>query len=265
MAKLVGAWAKIDRAKKHIADLEQVIASFSNPRPYEVLPEYNPNTRQTEYKVVKIERIPESIPLIAGDAIHNLRSALDLLAYEMHRAGAYWKSVAEDRVAFRAWGDVNKYQSGMVGIIESTSPKVYDEIVRIEPYKGGNGHALWQVSELDNIDKHRLLLTAGMAFASVDVGPIIQARSQSAFTSGYQPASWEARTVLRPVTNYFPLQIGQVLHTAPPGSESHQQPKFSLEIQLGEPGVVEGEAVGKTLLKFVGSVECTVSRLEPLF
>ena len=37
---------------------------------------------------------------------------------------------------------------------------------RIEPYKGGSNHRLWQLNELDVIDKHRMLV----AVATVPIG-----------------------------------------------------------------------------------------------
>src|SRR5438132_5583994 len=39
----------------------------------------------------------------------------------------------------------------------------------LRPYKGGND-VLWQLHELNNVDKHRLILTVGSALRSTDLG-----------------------------------------------------------------------------------------------
>jgi hypothetical protein len=39
----------------------------------------------------------------------------------------------------------------------------------LKPYKGGND-VLWQLHELNNVDKHRLILTVGSAVRSTDLG-----------------------------------------------------------------------------------------------
>jgi len=48
-----------------------------------------------------------------------------------------------------------------------------------EPYQGGKGHSLWVLHKLNNIDKHRLLITVGSAYRSFNVGAVIQQASRS--------------------------------------------------------------------------------------
>ena len=48
-----------------------------------------------------------------------------------------------------------------------------DAIRALEPYKGGKGENLWVLHRLNNIDKHRLIVTVGSSFQSVDVGTIM--------------------------------------------------------------------------------------------
>ncbi len=77
--ELTGPRAKVERAKKHFADLEPVIGGFFESSPYEVLPEEDHEAGQMVYKVTKAASPPDAIALIAGDVIHNLRASLDLL------------------------------------------------------------------------------------------------------------------------------------------------------------------------------------------
>lgn len=74
---------KIKRAQEHVADLERELRSFLERGPYKVGAKQDPHTRKLIYYVASAEPIPDSVPLVAGDAIQNLMSALDHLAYQI--------------------------------------------------------------------------------------------------------------------------------------------------------------------------------------
>src|SRR5690348_16101577 len=75
--------AKIKRAKHHIDDLNQRISIFMAEKPYRLMIRHDFDAgHQTVFTEEKAS-IPEDFPLIIGDAIHNLRSALDLLMFSM--------------------------------------------------------------------------------------------------------------------------------------------------------------------------------------
>ena len=74
---------KIKRAKEHVADLERQLRAFLESGPYKVGAKHDPQTRKLIYYVTSAEPIPDCLPLVAGDAIQNLMSALDHLAYQI--------------------------------------------------------------------------------------------------------------------------------------------------------------------------------------
>src|SRR5438132_1974857 len=74
---------KIKRAKEHVADVEAQLRAFLDTHPYGIKTKGNPDTRQLIYYVSCVHPIPDSVPLVAGDAIQNLMSALDHLAYQV--------------------------------------------------------------------------------------------------------------------------------------------------------------------------------------
>src|SRR5271157_5940725 len=78
-----GIRLKIKRADHHIHDLDLESQRFLGSNPYLASPKYNPDIRKTEYRAIMCKTIWGSIPSIAGDAIHNLRSALDDLACQL--------------------------------------------------------------------------------------------------------------------------------------------------------------------------------------
>lgn len=74
---------KIKRAKEHDAELQRQLRSFLDAKPYKVGYKHDPATRKLIYYVTAVDSTPDCLPLIAGDVIQNLMSALDHLAYQI--------------------------------------------------------------------------------------------------------------------------------------------------------------------------------------
>jgi len=72
---------KVERAEKHIEDLLLACEAFFDSKPYEIEIKVDPDKSERSYHLVRMAEVPDEIMLICGDAIHNLRSALDYLAY----------------------------------------------------------------------------------------------------------------------------------------------------------------------------------------
>ena len=83
MPDLTGARVKIDRAKKHLADLNTAIHAFEREWPYTTTVEINDQTGYETHKFFLLSPIPNDWGGVVGDCVHNLRSALDLLASEL--------------------------------------------------------------------------------------------------------------------------------------------------------------------------------------
>jgi hypothetical protein len=69
---------KIQRADKHIAEVDAILDSFHQPDSYTVLEDRDPHTGQKfiEYGFAKIIS-GEDLAVAMGDAVHNLKCALD--------------------------------------------------------------------------------------------------------------------------------------------------------------------------------------------
>jgi len=74
--KVSSAEAKIQQAEKHINEVKDQLLAFGNANPYKFIAERDPRTRELIYRMVEVGTPPD-IALAAGDAFHNLRSALD--------------------------------------------------------------------------------------------------------------------------------------------------------------------------------------------
>jgi len=77
-----GAWLKVRRANKHIADLHELLLAFSNSNFHSVRIVRESGTNFVHFDVDMTKFPLDDCALIMGDALHNLRSALDLLWYQ---------------------------------------------------------------------------------------------------------------------------------------------------------------------------------------
>jgi hypothetical protein len=106
---------------------------------------------------------------MAGDIVHNLRSALDHLAYHLVAVGlecSPFMPLTEREmrhIYFPIAETSEKYESEKPAKVKGMLLEAVEAIDRLKPYKGGNP-ALWRIHELDNIDKHRTLFTLAPDF-----------------------------------------------------------------------------------------------------
>jgi hypothetical protein len=151
---------KIDQAKKHLDTLEKEVRSFLSRNPFAVVSEEEPRTGDLVDKV----RINESVPIhwsaIVGDIINNLRSALDHLAYELVQAND--QPTTRD-TAFPISDNEAKFKANFPQALDGASMTAISTIQSLKPYKGGNDD-LWRLHQLDIIDKHRAIVTIGVAY-----------------------------------------------------------------------------------------------------
>jgi hypothetical protein len=151
------ARSKIERAKKHIAELETIISAL--PDSYTATIEINPNggNEVLKHDLRDRDKLIDEIALILGDAIHNLHCALD------HA----WMSVLtklcptsiNNQTKFPIFPVRKQVEGALRGVeIDGAAPALFKSVLdEIRPYAGGN-ESIWSIHILDIDDKHRLLL-----------------------------------------------------------------------------------------------------------
>jgi hypothetical protein len=169
--KLFGVWTKVERAKKHIADMNRAVGIFDNSGAYKIGTKHDPYTRKLIYYLTGVEEVPTEITQVASDAIGNLITALDHLAfclYREHTPGGAGRGVqfpiARDATTMA------KYKSSCAGKVKGIAPHVADAMFALEAYQGGKAHQLWVLNELNNLSKHRALIAVGSHFRSLNLG-----------------------------------------------------------------------------------------------
>lgn len=145
------ARSKIQRANSHIGDLIATYQSFLKTDFCKLVVE--DDGKPGGYWALKIEATtpyPPEIPLIVGDAFHNLRSSLDHIIVQFtgqDRFSLPTGKKRDDVIAVPMYGSIKKAFPDFISFI-------LDEI---QPYAGGK-FKCWELSQMDNIDKHRLII-----------------------------------------------------------------------------------------------------------
>jgi hypothetical protein len=104
-------------------------------------------------------QIPFEVLTSAGDVVHNLRGALDHLAYQMtmaHRPRTTDKELRD--IYFPIQKSKTAYEQAAQRYKKFFGAEAIELIDQLKPYKGGN-EALYRLHYLNNFSKHRLLLT----------------------------------------------------------------------------------------------------------
>jgi hypothetical protein len=257
--RLEGVKAKAERAKHHVNELDTALRAFFGTNPYAVGTKRDPQTRKLIYYLVSVRDVPREISVIAGEVLQSLRSALDHLAYQLVVAGSGLPGPFY-HVYFPIFDSASKYEAGKLGQIKGMRQDAITAIDAIKPYAGGND-TLWRLHKLNNVDKHRLLVTVGSQMRSADLG---------AFMSSQMPPLPDGTPVpilsafFKVADRMFPLKAGDELFIDLPDAEPNEHLKFKFEVALSEPQILEGEPILETLHEMIDLVDHLIPIFKPL-
>jgi hypothetical protein len=156
--------AKLQRAIEHYRLIKDALGGFDHQSvPLRI--ESSTDGLQHRLYAEQVKPLPENLPLMLGDANHNLRSALDYLVYQLHERhyrGNIPPEIAE-WTQFPIRTQVPKSNADSWATIKHLGKKERTAIVQLQPYKQRNDSLhgirehLADIAIIDNIDKHRRL------------------------------------------------------------------------------------------------------------
>jgi hypothetical protein len=174
MTGLGESWIKLDRANEHLASLQaEVTTSFAGELPGEtVMLDTQFDAKMSQY-VVRIERLPEAPFLrwgvVLGDFIHNVRSALDYLAWRLVEIGdqraSRLKRWRPENVYFPIYDSRERFRENCWRLPGLTL-RQWAILEREQPYKRYFDTSLSPLSrlrDLSNKDKHQLVTPIKLA------------------------------------------------------------------------------------------------------
>jgi hypothetical protein len=240
MSRLDIILLKTERAEHHIRELDARIESFRKLDAYKLVVDNNPQIPERIYKVRPIVRIPVEFSLIAGDAIHNLRSALDHLACHLVAAN---KNSITNRTEFPIYNAPPKRIRDFETKVKGIDTAAISLIEAAQPYRSGTDE-LWKLQQLDIDDKHKLLLAVG--FVNQRATVTISTGTANSATLRFE----------MPFMGAIPddgAELGRISGAVVSG-EMQEKLDFSYEIAFAESQVARGEAVLETLHKLAHAV-----------
>jgi len=249
---------KIERANKHVGDLQTVVRNFLDSNPYEVATKRDPTTRKLIYYIARANPFPPDIAVIAGDVLHNLRCSLDHLAQQLYLVGSGSGSY-RDQTSFLIAKGAKEFKAGLPGKVHGMRQDAIDAICALEPYDRGQGADLWTLHRLNNIDKHRLIVPVGSMFQSMDILATLRPMAESRFPKGLA----FPQLFIRPADIRFPLKSGDELFIDSADAEPNQYVQFKFGIAFNEPGIIEGKPIMETLVQFSNRVSGIIEAFRP--
>lgn len=148
-----GALLKIVRAEKHIADLERAFNLFIQTHRQRLSVTNDRNTGELLFEVIFDCGIPSEFALISGDAIHNLRAALDHATWELIGIDG---GTQDRHLAFPAGKTMAEYETAC-NRIATPRDDTKKFLLSLAAYPGGKGEKLYGLRALANLDKHQIL------------------------------------------------------------------------------------------------------------
>lgn len=128
---LRGLFAKTKRANAQIEDLEQRIDAFFKSGPHDIVSKLSRDGTQEVWSFRLNQKLPDDIPVIIGEILHNLRSPLDqiLCAIALKHSGS------QDGVAFPRGRNREEFRRALSKQEKLLPPDAIKLIAKSKPYR----------------------------------------------------------------------------------------------------------------------------------
>lgn len=157
---LLGVQLKVERAEEHYAALDAAVVEFLGSQPYRLVVEVSSDGLEHTYRVADVRQPGAALSVFIGDCLHNYRSALDHLVWQLVLANA---GTPSRRNEFPIFLERDQFKLHARKKLAGVAPAAAAVIEGFQPYQRPDlgaalRHPLWALHELDIQDKHRLLL-----------------------------------------------------------------------------------------------------------
>jgi len=177
----IAPFAKTERAKTQISELDHAIKSFFESASYEIVSNCDSETDEEVWRFQLSRKLPNDLSVRAGEILHNLRSSLDQMLAEIVRRIS---QRSEARVEFPFGTDFGKFEVALRK--QDKLPADAAKMIReLQPYEGGDS-LLWLLHLTNRLDKHRMGLvpinlrtTGKVSYLSVWYGTALVIGSRS--------------------------------------------------------------------------------------
>jgi hypothetical protein len=149
---------KLDRADVHLDSLDRAAQRFLKEN-CGISVEFDSETGEHFMRARVASQPPPYLSVLAGDVVHNLRSALSHLVHELAQArsaGSLSEAVAQG-LDFPICSNPDSFRSQRNDKLRGIAADVQELIKAMQPYEGEDWRPLAFVHDLNRVDKHRKL------------------------------------------------------------------------------------------------------------
>jgi len=236
-AEFTSSRSKLSRAKEHLDILYQEITRWKQSEPCVVFKEPNADAGDYSWWAEIVKATPLiRWSLITGDIVHNLRSSLDNMVWELAVLKSGPAPPRPKIIQFPIADDPDGFRSELYRIA-ALSAEAQARIERAQPYNRKHPELpplLGLVRDFKNLDKHRLL---NVVVANVQQGRISftysWTRVPDEITPSYDLGPIEGRTKVA------------ALSVRPPQPDMDCEYKGSVVISIGHPAGPSGRIRGE--------------------
>ena len=175
---LENAWAKLEWAGQHFKGLRTEIETFEEAHNYRISVESDLDAGEYLFRIHDVQPVNPLWGLRIGDVVHNARTALDYLVVNLwaHITGQDPRTIGD--IQFPVFDDPGRYKGAVKEMGTNLAFRGYlTRIEELQPFNNGNPSiwglgpwnvpkisavpsALQRLSDLDNVDKHRVIHAA---------------------------------------------------------------------------------------------------------
>ena len=238
-----GALLKLQRAQTHIREVDFLVYYFLRRHNYHIRMKTDLETGEFGFEISLNEMPPIEISPFLGDALHNLRSALDICITA--NVAARGGDTESSYFPFAKHGGRD-----IEALIVKRAGGAGDEAMKIcreaKPYPGGN-EALWGLHKADITDKHQSIIVTA-AFGS--------------FRVKFVPPSTRRPISIEAPVYYLGLEPSFV--PGPEGCEFEMPSELGLAVDVVFPanGPMAGYPIVATLYELLGDVDWIVRQFQ---
>jgi hypothetical protein len=149
------AHVRIERAKKHLKDLESQIAQFFAEKPYALAVEDDPDGLHKIHKLQFTKRFPFRWRILATEIIEHARASLDHAAFGAHLVARGDPNARF--VAFPFGNTAADLDNSIRGRSKDLTPEIQAFLRTLQCYERGDGAGLYTLNDLCNLSKHALI------------------------------------------------------------------------------------------------------------
>lgn len=258
-----GPHAKIARARKHVSDLADETRAYlkAEPAPLSIVPQ---TSREGIVRLrLRVERsIPITLALILGDCVHNLRSALDILACDLIRQAG---GTVTTYSGFPIVDDAQRLPEVIAEKLKGAGEPIHSTVADWQPFNGASNH-FWLLHRLDITDKHKLLLTVATAGTALDIADMAAHQLRQAAKQAGSPATEELEIpnlIIRSAkTDCY--EDGDIV-AEQPTFDGVDRIRYGFDIALREPPLIECQPIVPLANQLITFVEEVVNSFKHHF